>query len=350
MGNRLGFVIGMAMVGACGSPAGDDGDDGDDAPPPDARDFVDADPGQPFRTCRGRAYTLAPDEPWRHDIQTPITTAAGAANHSSQDQIDPDGATVTLPGKFTYGVVSADLEDEDIRVSIDDCTGWQELGAFATNSDGRIAVPVPAGMLPGPGVYEARFQVLGDQSTTYSFVWVLPRGTRIALTDIDGTMTQSDYELFMQMADGSHVPVAYPGAIDLTLAHAERGHVVVFLTGRPYWLSNHTRDWLADLAFTPGPFHGTDSNGEAVPSEGGVGAFKRGYLQSLLAAGYEIDVGYGNASTDIYAYLMAPLPAEDVWIIGEHAGEQGTNAATDTWVPRVAEVQALPMVTQPFTW
>ena len=351
MGIRLAVVIGMAVVGACGSPStGDDGDDGDDAPPPDAREFVDADPGVPFQTCRGRPYTLAPDQDWQHTIQTPITTAAGAPNHSSQDQIDPDGASVTLPGKFTYGLISKDLEDELIRVSIDDCTGWQELGSVATDTDGRIAMAVPAGMLPGPGVYEARFQVLGDHSTTYSFVWVLPRGTHIALTDIDGTMTQSDAELFQQMLDGSHVPVAYPGAVDLTLAHAERGHVVVFLTGRPYWLSNHTRDWLSDLAFAPGVFHGTDSNGEAVPSEGGVGAFKRAYLQSLLADGYVIDVAYGNAATDVYAYLMAPISADGVWIIGSHGGEQGTHAVVDTWVPRVAEVQALPAVTQPFQW
>jgi hypothetical protein len=39
-----------------------------------------------------------------------------------------------------------------------------------------------------------------------------------------------------------------------------------------------------------------------------------------------------------------------VWIIGDHAGEQGTNAANGTWEPRVAEVQALPAVTQPFDW
>jgi hypothetical protein len=348
---RLHVVLVVAVVGACGG-AGQGGDDqGDDGGLPDAPvPRADADPGLPFRTCRGRPFTLAPTQEWRHTIQTPITTAAGAPNHSSQDQIDPDGTTLTLPGKFTYGTISKDLEDELVRVAIDDCTGWHELGEVLTDTDGRIAVPVPPTVLSGPGVHEVRFQVLGDASTTSSFVWVLPRGTRIALTDIDGTMTESDSQLFQQMLDGSHVPVAYPGAIDLTLAHRERGHVMLYLTGRPYWLTQRTRDWVEDLAFTPGPLHVTDSNGEALPTEGGVGAFKRAYLMGLLAAGYEIDVGYGNASTDIYAYLMAPLPPDDVWIIGDHGGEQGTHAVVDTWVPRVGEVQALPAVTQPFTW
>lgn len=331
----------MILVGGC---------DGGGFIAADARELPDADPSLPFQRCTGRAFTPAPDQDWRHDTQTPITTSAGAANHSSQDQIDNDGWTVTLPGKFAYGAVSADLEDELVRVSIDDCTGWRELGDHATSSDGRIFVPVPPGMLDGPGEYETRFQVLGDGSMTASSVWVLPRGTRLALTDIDGTMTQSDAELFQQMFDGSHVPVPYPGAVDLTTAHAGRGHVVLYLTGRPYWLTRHTRTWLTDLAFEPGPLHVTDSNSEAVPSESGVGAFKRAYIQSLLDAGYQldIDVAYGNATTDIYAYLGAGLPAGDVWIIGDHAGEQGTNAATGSWTPRVIEVEALPMVTQPF--
>jgi hypothetical protein len=39
-----------------------------------------------------------------------------------------------------------------------------------------------------------------------------------------------------------------------------------------------------------------------------------------------------------------------VWIIGDHAGEQGTHPITADWAPRVAEVDALPAVTQPFDW
>jgi hypothetical protein len=81
-----------------------------------------------------------------------------------------------------------------------------------------------------------------------------------------------------------------------------------------------------------------------------VGAFKRDYIASILAKGFAIDVAYGNATTDIYAYLGAGLPADTVWIIGPHAGEQGTHGATDSWTARVGEVATLPAVEQPFTW
>jgi hypothetical protein len=39
-----------------------------------------------------------------------------------------------------------------------------------------------------------------------------------------------------------------------------------------------------------------------------------------------------------------------VWIIGDHAGEQGTHPVMGDWAGRVAEVSALPAVPQPFDW
>ncbi len=209
-------------------------------------------------------------------------------------------------------------------------------------------MPVAADLFPGPGVYDVRMQVLGDQSTVSSEVWVLPRGTHIAVTDIDGTLTASDAELFRQVLDGSHVPVAYPDAVALTTAHAERGHAVVYLTGRPYLLSQKSRDWLSDLGFASGLLRNTDSTSELLPTESGVGNFKKAFLTRLLDAGYLIDLAYGNASTDIYAYLGAGVPASDVWIIGSNAGEQGTHGVVDSWTARVAEVRALAPIVQPF--
>lgn len=335
------LVCAVVFLVACGRSA-----EVVDAPRPG--DGGAAVPGGRFRACTERAYPPAPAQAWRH-TRSSVVVASGGPNHTAQDQIEST-LVVTLHGKFSYGSVSKDLEDELVRVSIDDCAGWRSLGDFATDDDGRVAVPVPADLFTSPGVHEVRYQVLGDGSTTASYVWALPRGTRLALTDIDGTMTRSDAELFQQIFDGSHVPVAYPGAVDLMTAHATRGHVVFYLTGRPYWLMQKSRDWLRELAFARGPLHVTDANREAVPSESGVGAFKRDYIAALLARGYVIDAAYGNAATDVYAYLGAGLPADAVWIIGKHAGAQGTSGATDSWTARAAEVTALPPVTQPFTW
>jgi len=300
-----------------------------------------------LQRCTGRAYTPAPDEDWRHTFATPIITAAGDPNHSARDTLAKPGVPSMLPGKFTYGLISKDLEDEDVLVFLDDCTGWRPLGRFKTNSDGRISAPAPA--LP-IGVYEARFQVAGDQSTTMSFLWVLPAGTRLVVSDIDATLTTSDSQVFQQILDGSYVPTTYPNAVALTKAHEARGYLMFYMTGRPYWLSNQTRDYLGSMGFAPGPLRVADSNTDILPTEGSVGAYKLANLKSMIEEGLIVDLAYGNATTDIYAYLGAGIPADHVWIIGDHAGEQGTNAVTGDWGARVTEVKALPAVTQPFDW
>lgn len=301
---------------------------------------------RPFQNCQGRAFTPAPAQGWRHTTST-ITAALGGPNHSAEDIIGKPGQARSLRAKFTYGsVASKDIQDETVRVWIDDCATWRELGDYATTTDGRIALPVPTQF--GPGTYEVRFQVLGDQSTTTSFLSVLPAGTHVIVTDIDGTLTASDSELFAQIVDGTHVPVAYPFAVDLTTAHAARGHVVVYLTGRPYWLTQRTRAWVTNLGFAPGPLHVTDSNEEALPTNAGVGSYKMAWLRGLIDAGYIIDFAYGNAPTDISAYIGAGLPANQIWIIGANAGQMGTHAVADSWEARAADVRALPATTQPF--
>ncbi len=336
---RASVLVALASVGCWG-----DASDSADAGPTIDVTVVEPDI---FRDCRGRPFTSAPDESWRH-ITTEAVVLTGAPNHSGQDVVAAPSAPRNLPGKFTYGLLSKDLEDELIRVWLDDCDGWRELGDHLTDSDGRISVAAPTEL--GPGVYEARFQVLGDQSTTTSFLWVLPTGTRIIVADIDGTLTESDTELFHQILDGSYVPVPYPGAVDLTLSHVSIGYVVVYLTGRPYWLTEKTRAWLNDLAFAAGPIHVADSNEDILPTDDSVGDYKLAWLEGLAAAGYVVDFAYGNATTDIYAYMGAGIPADHVWIIGDNGGVDGTNAVTADWSPRATEVRGLPIVPQPFSW
>lgn len=325
------LALGFSIVG-CGGDAGK---------------IAGSDGRAAFRWCEGRAFVPAPEEEFRHTASELLAFAAGPS-HSAEDLIVRPEEAGRLVARFGYGLLSTDLADEDVRVFLDDCRSWRSLGQQATDEDGRIGVDAPDDL--GPGVYEVRFQVLGDQSTAASYLWVLPESTRLVVTDIDGTLTASDSELFMQILDGSHTPEAYPGAVELTTGHAGLGSVVVYLTGRPYFLTQKTRDWTAGLGFALGPLRVAPSEAEALPGESGVGSFKLAWLEGLLAQGYRVDFAYGNASTDLYAYLGAGFDPSLVWIIGDRAGEMGTNPATDSWQPRVDELPALPLVTQPFSF
>ncbi|MFH0901485.1 MAG: hypothetical protein V2A73_12735 [Pseudomonadota bacterium] len=306
--------------------------------------------------CLDRAFTPDPPKGWRHTTSS-LIVQLGHPGHSAQDVVAVTGLDgAVLQGKFAYGTVSKDLQDEDVAVYLDDCQGWKSLGVHATNSDGRIAVPLSSSL--ATGIYDVRLVVLGDATVTESRVFVLPSGSRITVFDIDGTMTTSDGEVakdvivdfFRPIYSGEYVPIAYPGAVELTTAHRSRGWMVLFVTGRPYWLTAVTRQWLRDLHFATGMLHVTDTNAEAAPTVEGVGNFKLSFLRKLTTAGFRVDLAYGNATTDIYAYLNAGIAPSSVWIIGENGGKEGTNAATDSWQARATEVSTMPTIEQPFDW
>ncbi len=337
---RLGWMIVLPLAGCVGADAPEDVPAVDGGQVSD----VDADESETapsLARCTGRAFTKPADEDWT-DWDSAGTALAGDPRHYAQDVIAPPGEAATITAKFAYGSVWKDLEDERVRVFVDDCTGWQVVGTFVTDDDGVITFPV-AGL--GAGQHEVRAVVLGDGTEAVTSLWLLPRGTHVVITDVDGTMTTADTELFQELLDGDYVPTAYPDAQALTHAHVARGHVVIYLTGRPYWLLAITRGWLTNRGFAPGPVHVTDSNTDILPTEGSVGAFKTSWLEGLVAQGYEIDLAYGNATTDIYAYNNLGLES---WIIGPHAGEAGTHAVTGAWSDRLREVEALPFVDQPF--
>ena len=300
--------------------------------------------GSGFRRCTGRPFTAPAATGFRHT--TSKLAALTGARHHAQDVIVPPAGRAALVAKLAYGPVWKDLEDEHATFYLDNCAAWVAVASVRTDGDGFATLPVNVG-LPA-GQYEVRVVARGDRSQTTLNLWVLPAGTHVAVTDIDGTMTTGDTELFQQLFDGSYVPVAYPSAVALTKAHAERGHVVVYLTGRPAWLLPITRAWLTRLGFAPGPIHTADSNLDILPLDGSVGAYKAAWLDDVEADGVRIDLAYGNATTDIYAYKTSGLPVTKQWIIGPNAGASGTNAVASSWAARTAQVAAGARVAQPF--
>lgn len=342
-------LLALVTITAC-FPSNDPTSSGVDAAGQDAPSTtIDAAPpsGPTFQRCVGRAFTPPPAGDWA-TLGGQLAAAAGAPSHYVTDEMTPPASSPHLTARFIYGSIRKDLEDEPVEVFVDDCAGWQSLGQHVTDGDGAVDVAITLPL--GPGVYEARFAVVGDATVATGYLWLLPAGTRLAVTDIDGTLTTSDTELFQQLLDGSYVPDAYPDAVALTDAEAARGHLLVYLTGRPYWLTNRTRGWLAELGFAHGAVHLAASNLDILPTDGSVGEYKRAYLASLIAKGYTLDLAYGNATTDIYAYLGAGVTGDRQWIIGTNGGNDGTHAVADSWTPRTAEVAQSPTIAQPFAF
>ncbi len=286
-----------------------------------------------------------------------LLARVGDPGHTSQDVFTTDLRDAIIPGKFAYGIVSKDLEDEQIEVWLDDCSGaYVKLGESTTDGDGRVSFRVPREALPPLGSYGVFLRVVGDGSSTRSVLQILPVGTRLIVFDIDETLTTDDLELFSDLFDdffepistGEYDPEERAGGREITHLRFDQGYVILYLTGRPYWLTDRSRQWIADHDLAPGNLHVTDSDLEVIPNEGGVGDYKTLHLELLQEMGFVLDGAYGNAPTDIYAYGNANIPLERTWILGSHGGEGGTQAIGDDYLDHLPEASAEPMADQPF--
>jgi hypothetical protein len=178
------------------------------------------------------------------------------------------------------------------------------------------------------------------------------------LLDVARTISR---HLFDTIAAG-HAPRAYDGAQALTWAQSGRGYANVYLTGRPWLLADATRAWLAD-GFAPGALLLADRLEDIIPDASGVGDYKHRVLDELVGdVGFHVDAAFGNATTDIDAYLAQELriPHEAIYIIGKsdprfvmdglarrHAQEAVVQVVEDSWDEVVGELEQAPRIQQP---
>jgi phosphatidate phosphatase PAH1 len=160
--------------------------------------------------------------------------------------------------------------------------------------------------------------VVGDGTLAEAAVWVVPDAQPVVIFDVDGTLTTDDGELFDELA-GRSPSEMFPDADKVARHWAERGHLIIYLTGRPYFLRALTRAWLDSHAFPPGPLMTTDRVRQAIPGEAGVGAYKTELLRRLLATGISVVRAYGNAATDVCAYARVGLAPDRTFIVGPDA-------------------------------
>lgn len=305
-----------------------------------------------FRTCMGGRTEAGITPSGDFDHFSSETIALSDPGHSIDDQIIvwPASGTPQVEGKFAYGDLSLDLEDEIIHAAVYDCSGWVSMGQGLTNDDGRVRFDIPAAILAEPGRYEVLMVVDGDGSDIRGYLLVTPAGTQFVVFDIDGTLTTSDGELAEQyifdLFGGRVVPEAYDDAQKIVQAYVDAGYEVFYMTGRPYFLSGITRGWVETQGFPLGNLHLTASLSESAPTEGGVGDYKRDYLLDVMAH-HSVVHAYGNAATDVYAYDAAGMPKDSTFIIGAEAGADGTQAVT-SYTEHLQSV-VIPPANQPFS-
>jgi phosphatidate phosphatase PAH1 len=129
------------------------------------------------------------------------------------------------------------------------------------------------------------------------------------VTDVDGTLTSSELAAVTSVI-GLPDPEAHPGAADMLRAFYQRGYYIYYLTARPEWLMQITRDWINARGFPPGVINTTQSK---IGANGdGAATFKTGELK-LLKAKTDITPSYafGNKASDVTAFLAAEIQAKN---------------------------------------
>lgn len=340
----------------------------DGAGPADATapDVAGADVGSPdggAQTCTEPAPFVPPGPPtgWNHTTTELFTVTQGPPNHRGQDVVAGAGEPQVLIGKFAYGLLDKDLKGEDVEVFIQDappCGPWASLGSAVTSQDGehgstygiqddggRVFFEVPAGSERPVGRYPVRMLVHGDNSVAAFTLFVVEPGTGGVVFDIDGTLTTADFELvkelFAEIFLGSYVPELREGAVEVVETWAGKGYLPVYLTGRPDTLRAASEGWLRERGFPEGAVHLTDTNAQALPTSGGVAAYKTDFL-TLVGASLDLYAAYGNATTDIEAYGNVDIPKGRTFIIGDNAGVGGT-VAVPSYPEHLPAAEAMPL-------
>lgn len=292
-------------------------------------DAVDAQDEALVGACAPRAECggatgpqIGPPSGFDHFWSSTMATVAGP-NHRGRDQIYTEGEPQWVIAKLAYGATDKDLEDEPVDIWVErGCNGaWEKLGSTRSSTDdsrfsadgvedsgGRVFFEIPGNKALPLGRHRVRIIVGGDHSSTDLTIDVVRKDTPIVVSDVDGTLTTSEFvEVGAFLLD--ELPEAQPDAANALGLLASKGYRIVYLTARPEWLTGRTREFLAARGFPTGTVR-TSTSLTGVIGEAAA-EFKQAELDRLRAHRLTIAWGFGNKESDTHAYERAGIEPRD---------------------------------------
>ncbi len=248
-----------------------------------------------------------------------------------------DDPVQILGGKLAYTAADKDVWDEDVHVHACFPGGWRAVGRARTDREGRFELALAGAHRLPVGMRDLYAHVPGDGGGVRFLAYVAPRGTAVIVSDVDGTLTETEEAILNTVLFGDdvgHQPHA-PAA----LAAAAKGRPIIYVTARGDQYTEVTRRWLAIHGFPRGPLRLARS--VVVPPGARQIAFKVNVFRTLRIP---IAAGIGNRASDITAYTSAGLPPGRILInLPEFAGEVAAELAAGkaTGFDDYSEVPAL---------
>lgn len=264
--------------------------------------------------------TDAPSLPGRamRHVKNDLISEMGEPRHRGVDVIAAESdATQTFSGAFAYSDADKALEDEDAELFACTGAGWRSLGTARTDGDGRFSLTITGDARVGTGLRDI-YASAPDGSGVWFLALVAPDGTRVMISDVDGTLTSSENSFPYSTILGNQVGVQ-PGAPAAFGDAAARGVVPIFVTARGDLYTQSTRSWLAMKGFPRAPMH----LGQPVVTLPGAGATRlKIAVVTPLVSRFDIVAAIGNRASDIDAYAAAGVDADHIYVkMPEYASE-----------------------------
>jgi hypothetical protein len=274
---------------------------------------------EPVPSCDAPPPSAGPLLEWEH-FESTLVTGSGSERHRGRDMFYNPGDTHWAMAKLAYGPTDWDLSGEQVDLFLlRNCMGdWEPLGPTFTTFDGDH--PTVEGVedsggwvffqLPELplGRHRVHMVVRGDDSRADTYIEVVEPGTPIILSDIDGTLTTSEWERLVDFLL-DNIPDVNPGAPEALHALVDLGYRPMYLTARPEFLGNRTYEFIELRGLPPGIIHTT------LSPTGAMGAsavtYKSGELDALAARGLVPAWVFGNTDSDATAYDNAGIQPLD---------------------------------------
>lgn len=323
-----------------GTPAGGGSEGGAGGGPSACIDVLTCDAAPPDPGAAGD---------WNHFSSS--VSAQSFANHRGRDMFYNPGDTVWVMGKFAYGVFDDDIQDENVDVYLNRGCGdeWELVSSSVTTEDGDHATVEGVEDTGGwvffdatsltleEGRHRFHFVVRGDLTTTDAYIDIVPSGTPVIVSDVDGTLTTSENEEFGALLTGS-LPNPNPDSAEVLTALAEKGYRVFYLTARPQFLAGRTREFLETNGYPLGLVHTTLSftgaTGQAAAD------YKTEELATIAGRGLVPSWGFGNTATDAEAYVNASIQPDDQRIMFQFTDDVGQSRRIEAYSELLPEIAA----------
>jgi hypothetical protein len=248
---------------------------------------------------------------FRH-FSSSVISHLGDAKHRGFDLVtSASNATQTLEGWISYTVFDKALEDEDVDVFACRAGQWRPVGTARTDDEGHFTLGLSGADRLPIGMRDLFVSVKGDRTGVGFLGYVAPAGSRLIVSDVDGTLTSSE-NAFLETITLGIEPGQRAGAPQAYDAATTKGYQLVYVTARGNQYTTATRDWLDHKGFPRGPVRLSPSfltlpGGDTID-------YKTSTFAALSGAGLAIAAGVGNRASDVTAYANGHLAADRIFV------------------------------------